>query len=148
MASMKHVCALALMSAVVFAGETKIAMKDLPPAVQKAVAEQSKGAVVRGLTKEVENGKTEYEAELTVNGHGKDIAFDAAGNVTSVEEEVALASIPAAARAAIEKAATGGKVKKVENVTEHGKSFYEAAITRGGKNSEIQVDASGAKVKP
>ncbi len=145
---MKILSAFALLSAVVFAGETKIALKDLPAPVQKAVAaEQGKGATVRGFTKEVENGKTEYEAELSVNGHAKDIAYDAAGTVLSVEEEVAIDAIPAPARAAIEKAAAGGKVNKVETVTEGGKSFFEASIRKGTKNSEVQVDASGAKIK-
>ena len=85
-------------SSAVGAGK-KVAMKDLPPPVQKAVAEQSKGAVIRSLTKEVENGKTEYEAELTVNGHGKDISFDSAGKIVSVEEEVTLESLSPAVRA-------------------------------------------------
>ncbi len=129
------------------AAETKIAMQDLPVAVQNAVKEQSKGATIRGFTKEVENGATEYEAELAVNGHGKDISFDAAGHLVSVEEEVKLENLPAAARAAIQKAAEGGTLRKVESVTEHGKSFYEASIRRGGKSSEIQVDSNGARIK-
>jgi uncharacterized membrane protein YkoI len=142
----------ALVAAMLFswsagAAETKIALKDLPAPVQKAVQEQSKGAVIRGFTKEVENGKTEYEAELTVNGHGKDISFDPAGNIVAVEEEVTLESLPAAARAAIQKAAEGGTLRKVESVTEGGKSFYEADIRKGGKSSEVQVDASGARIK-
>src|SRR5579863_2152029 len=76
-------CTVPLVTSSANGAEKKVAMKDLPAPVQKAVAEESKGAVLRGLTKEVENGKTEYEAELTVNGQGKDISFDTAGNVTS-----------------------------------------------------------------
>lgn len=129
------------------AAETKVAMKDLPAAVQNAIRDQSKGATIRGLTKEVENGATEYEAELTVDGHGKDISFDPAGHLVSVEEEVKLESLPAAARDAIQKAAEGGTLRKVELVTEHGKSFYEADIRKGGKSSEVQVDSNGARVK-
>lgn len=49
------------------AEETKVKMKDLPPAVQKTVQEQTRTAKLRGLAKEVENGKTCYEAETTVN---------------------------------------------------------------------------------
>lgn len=129
------------------AKEKKIQMKDLPAAVQRAVQDQSKGATLRGLTQEVENGKTEYEAQLTVNGHGRDISFDAAGKVTSVEEEVPLASIPEAARAAIQKAADAGKVEKIELVNENGKTFYEVALRKNGKSSEIQVDATGKPIK-
>jgi uncharacterized membrane protein YkoI len=129
------------------AAEVKVKMSDLPPAVQGAVKAQSKGATVRGLTKETENGKTEYEAELTVNGRNRDVSFDASGNVISVEDEVPLASVPNAARVAIQKAMEGGTLRKVELVKENGKTFYEATIRKAGKSSEIQVDPNGALIK-
>jgi uncharacterized membrane protein YkoI len=147
-----HVARFTLLWAAVLLGaasgaETKVAMKDLPAAVQKGVAEQSKGAVIHGLTKEIENGKTEYEVELIVNGHGKDISFDSAGNVVAVEEEVKLESLPPAARAAIQSAAGDGTLRKVEWITEGGKSFYEASIRKSGKSSEVQVNGDGTHVK-
>src|SRR5713226_5912294 len=96
------------------AAEKKVKMQDLPPAVRKTVQEESKGATLRGLGQEVENGKTLYEAELTVNGHNKDVSIDTDGKVVSVEEEVAIDSIPAAARDAIQKFAGKGKIGRVE----------------------------------
>lgn len=129
------------------ASEKKIKMEDLPPAVQQAVKEQSHGATVRGFTTEVEKGRTFYEAELTVNGHLKDISFDATGKVVSVEEEVAIDSIPVAARDAINKAVGTGKLTKVERVSENGKTSYEAAIMRGSKTNEFTVDANGKPMK-
>src|SRR5258706_14767857 len=81
-----------VVAGVIFAADTekKVKMKDLPAAVQQDVKEQSKGATLKGLATEVENGKTVYEAELSVGGHGKDVTFDADGKIVSVEEEVAL----------------------------------------------------------
>ena len=58
------------------AQEKKIKRSDLPAAVEKTVAEQSKGATIKGFATEVENGKKIYEAEMVVNGHGKDISID------------------------------------------------------------------------
>jgi len=139
--------AMLISSTIAVAQETKVAKKDLPAPVQKAVDEQAKGAVVLGFTKEVEDGKTEYEAELRVNGHSKDISFDPAGNIVAVEEEVKLESLPPAARAALQKAAEGGTLRKVESVTEGGKSFFEGSIRKGGKSSEVQVDKDGARLK-
>jgi uncharacterized membrane protein YkoI len=128
--------------------ETKVTMRDLPMAVQQAVKEQSKGATLRSVSKEIEGGKTEYEAELTVNGHGKDISFDPAGKVVGVEEEVPLASLPEPARTAIQNAVgRTGKLRKLESVKEDGNSFYEAHIRKAGKSSEIQVDANGRRLK-
>ena len=51
------------------AQEKKIKKSDMPAAVQKTADEQSKGATVKGYSTEVEDGKTIYEVELTVNGH-------------------------------------------------------------------------------
>jgi uncharacterized membrane protein YkoI len=126
------------------ASEQKVKMKDLPAAVQKTVRERSQGETIRGLSMEVEKGKTIYEAELTVNGHKKDISMDAAGTVVEVEEEVTLESIPAAAKSAIQKAAGTGKVLKVESVT-HGTTLvaYEAQVMKGTKKSEVRVKPDG-----
>ena len=101
---------------------------------------------MRGLAKEVDKGKTLYEAEL-VNGHSKDIMFDEQGTIVSVEEESALDQIPPAARTAIEKATGSGKVSVVEKLTEGGHVFYEAQVTKGGKTSEVKVDASGVAAR-
>src|SRR5437762_5964683 len=102
------------------ASEKKVKMKDLPKAVQKTVQEQSKGAdSIRGLTKEVEHGKTYYEVELRVNGHGKDILIDSAGSIVEVEEEVTMASLPPAVKTAIESKAGKGRIVKVDSITKN-----------------------------
>jgi hypothetical protein len=85
-----------------FGSDKPIKMKDLQPAVQKAVHEHTKGVKLKGLSKEVENGKTFYEVETVVNGHSRDLLLDKTGTVVEVEEEVALDSIPAPAKSAIE----------------------------------------------
>lgn len=127
--------------------EKKVKMQDLPAAVQKAIRDYSKDATIRGLATEMDKGKRVYEAELTVAGHSRDVTFDADGKVVSVEEETPLASIPAPARQAIQKAAGKGKITEVETVTEDGKTFYEAQVKTAGKKSEVKVDATGALVK-
>jgi hypothetical protein len=74
--------------------ERAVKMKDMPAAVQQTVREQSRGAKIRGLSVETENGVTNYEVELRVNGHARDVLIDPSGAVVSVEEQVALASLP------------------------------------------------------
>ncbi len=127
--------------------ETKVKLQNLPPAVQKMVQAETAHATLVGLTKEVENGKLNYEIETKVNGRSRDLSVDANGTILSVEEEVPLDSVPAVAKAAIEKKAAQGKVLKVEKVSENGKVTYEAAISVKGKNSEIQIAEDGALVK-
>jgi len=129
------------------AQEKKIKRADLPPAVEKTVAEQSKGATIKGFSTEVENGKKIYEAQLIVNGHGRDISMDEEGNIVEVEEEVALDSLPPAVKEGLLKAAGTGTIGKVESLTKKGKLVaYEAVVKTGKKRSEIQVGSDGKKL--
>jgi uncharacterized membrane protein YkoI len=144
-------CAIALflLASTIFAEEkeAKVTLKDLPPAVQKAVQNLIKGAELKGLFKEKENGKTVYEVETIKNGKTRDALIDAGGAVLEIEEGTTLNEIPGPAKAAMEKAATGGKVTKVETVTKGGVTNYEVAIAKAGKDSEIKVKADGSIIK-
>lgn len=127
------------------AKEKPVKLKALPPAVRAVVErETGKNGRIRGLDMETENGKTVYEAELTVAGHRKDISMDDSGNIVEIEEAVPLKTLPDAARAAITKAAGKGKVLKVESVSD-GKQVvaYEADIRVNGKKTELRVDPEG-----
>jgi len=137
-------CCASISLAIAFAGETSVKMKDLPPAVQKAVEEQTKGARIKGLSKEVEKGKTMYEVETIQSGNARDLLFDAAGALVSVEELVSIDAIPAAAKTALEKLAAGGKIRSVELVTKGQTVTSEAVIVKGSKKSEIEVAADGS----
>ena len=129
------------------AQEKKIQRSDLPPAVQKTVDEQSKGATVKGFSTEVEDGKKIYEVELTVNGHGKDISMDSQGHVLEIEEEVSLESLPSAVKEGLKKAAGKGTIRTVESLTKNGTLVaYEAQVKTGTKNSEIQVGPDGKRL--
>lgn len=126
------------------AADKKIHAKDLPHAVQAAVQEATRGAVITGYAREVEGGKTMFEVETTVNGHSRDLLFDAKGTLVSVEEATTLDAVPAAVRTALE---ARGHVLTVEHVTKGKSVTYEAAIERNGKTSEFVVNAAGKPVK-
>src|SRR5262245_11498931 len=124
-------------------------MKDLPQAVQATVREQSRGAVVLGLTVETENGQTFYEASLRVKGRVRDVLIDAKGNVVEIEEQVTLASLPPAARAEIVRQAGKGKITIVESITKNNVIVaYEAHVRTAGRISEIKVDPYGKPLPP
>ena len=150
--SMQHVRFAAVVSGIlgvtVITGaegaEHRVKRSDLPAAVQRTVDTESTGAVVRGLSMETANGKTNYEAELVVNGHSKDVLIDADGKILEVEEEIALGSLPVGISEALEAQANGGKITRVESVTKNGSLFaYEAQARAGLKRSEIQVGPNG-----
>ena len=126
------------------AQEKKIKRADLPPAVEKTVAAQSVGATVRGFSQEKEKGQVYYEAEMTVNGHSKDVLIDPNGAVVEVEEEVAIDALPPAVKAGLQSKAGSGKIVKVESLTKHDKLVaYEAQVNTNGKKSEVQVGPDG-----
>ncbi len=129
------------------AADVKVQMGDLPPAVQAAVKEQTKTASLVSLSKETENGKTTWEAETTVNGKSRDVSFDKTGAIVAVEQEVDLDSIPAPAKAAIQKRLGKDTLKKVESVTVGKAVSYEATVATNGKTSEIGVNADGTAHK-
>ena len=140
------VVALATVS-VASAQERKIKRAQLPAAVEKTVAEQSQGAMIKGFSTEMEKGNRLYEAEMMVNGHGKDLTVDAKGNVVLVEEEVAMDSLSPAVQDALKKAAGRATINKIESLTKNGTLVaYEAHIKRGLKRSEIQVGPNGEKL--
>src|SRR5689334_14100934 len=98
-------------------GERPVKMSELPEAVRRTVREQSRGAKVRGLSVETENGVTNYEVELKIDGRTRDVLIDPSGAVVAVEEQVALASLPPAVRTAIHQSAGGGRVVLVESIS-------------------------------
>ena len=128
--------------------EKKVRRNQLPAAVEKTVAAESQGATIKGFSREVEKGKTYYEAEMSINGRGKDILMDTKGNIVEVEEQVDLATLPQAVQDALNKAAGTGTIEMVESLTKNGKLVaYEGHVKRGNKRSEIQVGPNGEKLK-
>jgi len=133
-----------LFAGTALAQEKKIKRSDLPPAVEKTVAEQSSGATIRGFSTEKENGQTLYEVEMTVNGHSKDVLMAADGSIVEVEEQVAPDSLSAEVKAGLQAKAGKGKIVKIESLTKKGKLVaYEAQVETNGKKSEVQVGPDG-----
>jgi hypothetical protein len=132
---------------VVAASEKPVKITDLPPAVRQSVDKETKGATLRGLSRETEKGRVYYEAETTVDGRNRDILFNESGNVVEIEEQVSLENVPAGVRTAIEKYAAGGKVLNVESVTRDNTTSYEAQVQKAGKKSEVKVSSEGTVLK-
>lgn len=124
--------------------EKKIQRSDLPPAVEDTVAAESRGAVIRGFSMENEKGQTLYEAEMTVNGHGKDVLIDKSGAIVEVERQVPFDSLPTSVREGLQAKAGKGKIAKVESITKHNLLVaYEAKVLTGTRKSEVQVGPDG-----
>lgn len=127
--------------------EHKIAKYDLPAVVSKTADAQSAGATVVGYAKDVEKGKTEYEIQLMVDGHTKDVTIDPQGNVLEVEEQIQLGALPANVLNGLRTQAGKGSIMKIESLMKHDKIVaYEAQVAAGKRHWEIQVGPDGQKL--
>jgi uncharacterized membrane protein YkoI len=127
------------------ASEKKIDLKDLPPAVQAAVQVHARDATGYSLSVEEEDGKATYEIETKTNGLSRDVHLDAAGVVLEVEEEIDPAHLPEAVRRAIDGAAGGRSIRKVEAITKDGATEYEVAVKGGGGKFVVSSDGTVRK---
>ncbi len=126
-------------------GEARLTMKDLPKLVQATVQKETVGSEIVGLSKETEGGKTLYEVETKVKGRTRDMLIDAKGALTEVEEEVDLASLPAAVQAAVKSSIGKAKLIKLESVFNGAKAHtgYTALVDNAGKQSEVEMGTDG-----
>jgi hypothetical protein len=131
------------------AAEHSLPCNTLPAAVQqrsKSLLEP--GTTVRGCVKDVSAGKITYEIELLTPQGSKDVTVSPQGDVLEVEQQVDLATLPAPVAAAFAKAATGGKLGKVESLTRRGQLIaFESTIEKGGKHHEVAFRPDGAPAK-
>jgi hypothetical protein len=136
---------LSVAAAMARASEKSISRSDLPAAVQKTADEQAKGATVRGYSKDKENGRLEYEAEMVVDSHSKDVTIAPDGRLLEIEEEINLGSLSAQVRSGLAAKAGKGKIVKVETITKKDVIVaYEARVLKARRHSEVQVGPDGA----
>ncbi len=131
---------------------------ELPPAVAKTVEENKPGAEIDKLTVEDEAGIKLYDIEFKAGGGEIEVAED--GTVLDVATVVEMKEVPAAAAAAIRKAAAGGALGQIERSEVRAKiertggkgrlvrlaapeHVYEAELAKGG---EVQVAADGRRI--
>ncbi|HEX3747218.1 MAG TPA: hypothetical protein VHW09_24950 [Bryobacteraceae bacterium] len=123
-----------------------LTMKELPPAVRATVESQTKGAEIKSIAKETEDGRTQYEVETMVNGKHRDLAIDLKGNLIEIEDELAPGTAPAPVRAAAARKAAGGRIVTMESVTMGGViAGYECEyIDKNGRKREARFKPDGS----
>ena len=70
-----------------------------------------------------------------------------AGNTPKDEQKVLFDQVPASVKATFENEAKGGTVGEVTKETVKGKTFYEAQITKDGKDRYVHVREDGKVLK-
>jgi uncharacterized membrane protein YkoI len=127
--------------------EEKVSLESIPAAAAKTLKEQAGNGKITSVSKETENGKTVYEGTFTKDSRVHDVTVDEAGSIISDEEKITIAEAPAAVQTAVEREVPGGKVLKVERITEGGKVNFEALVSGKDKREEIKFDERGKVIE-
>jgi len=124
-----------------------IDLKVLPAAVLKAFKAAYPNAVIKGASKEVEKGVTQYEVESVDGNLNRDLLYLADGKVIEIEETIAPENLPAPVKQTLAKDYAGAKVLKAEILTKDGAKLYELSIEFKGQKMGLTIDPQGKVVK-
>ena len=152
--AMKHSSALLLALIVIIAisgafdrtnaqEKKKFAAKDLPAAVSEAFTKAYPKAVITGIDKEVENGKTFYEIESLDGTMKRDLLYTPEGTVTEIDEALSAEALPEAVKKAIAKEFPTGTIRKAEKATHGVKLQYDVVVNNNKKMYEASVGVDG-----
>lgn len=121
--------------------------RDLPPAVRKAAdAFQPKPGTEPECEKISDKGRTLYNVKIiTAESRMREVVFQEEGTLEEVQDEGNLATIPAPARATIQKAVAQrrGALRKVDVIRRGSTILYEGEFRVGEAKENIIVDARG-----
>lgn len=128
--------------------EEKVPLDKVPKAVLKAVKAKFKGAKMIGAQTEKADGKTLYEINLKDKGQSVDVSVTPEGKIVSIEKTIAAKDLPRPVKKAINGKYPKAEYKRIEEITEDGKTSYEVLlVTVDKKKIEVMLDRDGKIVK-
>lgn len=114
-----------------------------PKAVLTAFHKTYPKAVIRDISKEVNEGKTYFEIESTDGSQRRDLLYLADGTVFEVEEAWDIGALPKEITATINSKFPHGKLKKAEKITRGSTVQYEVLLENDEENLEVLFDSKG-----
>ena len=138
--------AAACASVVLSAQEKKLKPADVPTAVSAALSKKYPAARVTSWTKEVEDGKTTYEASVTDHAAKRDVVFDEGGSLQAVEQAIPISELPVEVKTAVAGKYPEAVLRKAERITKEGEIQYEVDLSKATKK-EVLLSAKGKVLK-
>jgi hypothetical protein len=111
----------------------------LPKPVQETAKAHMDNAFPVSITSAKSEQGWDYQINTRLNGKYHDLVIDDKGKLVAVKDETDLASIPAAAKAALEKQASASKIMTLEKVTEGTQVSYGAVMKDEAQGTVFQV---------
>jgi uncharacterized membrane protein YkoI len=128
--------------------EEKVPLDKVPKAVLKAVKAKFNGAELVSAQMERGDGKVLYEINLKDKGHTVDVSVTPDGKIVSIERTIAAKDLPRPVAQAINSKYPKAEYKRIEEITEGGKTSYEVLlVTADNKTIEVVLDRDGKIVK-
>ena len=122
-------------------------LKVLPEAVLAAFKAAYPTAAIKGASKEVENGVTQYEVESVDGKLNRDLIYSVDGKVIELEETTAPENLPEAVQKTLAKDYPGAKVLKAEILTKDGAKSFELSLQVKDKKMGVTIDPAGKIVE-
>jgi len=122
-------------------------LKVLPEAVLAAFKAAYPAAEIKGASKEVENGVTQFEVESVDGKLNRDLIYSVDGKVIELEETTAPENLPEAVQKTLAKDYPGAKVLKAEILTKDGAKSFELSIQVKDKKMGVTIDPTGKIVE-
>jgi hypothetical protein len=129
------------------AEKAKPAPVKLPAAVEAAFKKAYPRAQIKNVSHETEEGVEQYEIESINGGLTLDVNYKPDGTVLVVEEQVAVAEVPAAVVAAISARYPKAAIVRPERMTEKGVTSYEISL-KGAPVKSVQLTPEGTWISP
>lgn len=148
--SISIILGLVSFSSTAFAAEEKdVGKHQVPRAVHEAFQKAYPNAKEVKYKEEISEGKAAYEIEFKEKGKEIEALYSPEGVLIETEEEIKITELPEAIVQTIKKDYPKATLKEAEKTIQpDGKvSGYEVEIKEGGKEIELELDASGKILK-
>jgi uncharacterized membrane protein YkoI len=126
--------------------EKELKGADVPVAVTRTLSREFPKAVVSKWSKEIENGKTTYEAGISEGSRRRDAVFSEQGSLIATEQDMDVANLPDKIKNAIQTKYPDAALYKAERIESNGKTQYEVQILKGSRK-EVLLDFNGKILK-
>ncbi len=118
-----------------------------PTTITDAVTKAYPKGKITKCVAEKEDGVDQFEARVTVGALALELDISTTGEITQVEQPIAVADLPAAVTKAFAAKYPKTKVTKAEQMTAGTKVSYELAFAVKGKRKEATFAPDGAFVE-
>jgi hypothetical protein len=149
MKALAVILSLTILPGLAVAQGEKLDPSKLPPRVADAVKLRFPGATITQVTKEIENGETVFDIEMTRAGKKHEMDCKEDGTLIDLQNEVPASELPAGAADAIKKKYPGSTIKEVGEILvakdgKETKDHFEVIIeTVDNKETELTIKLDG-----